>query len=826
MNAKRSYSPPSFDEDRDSINFKETLLKYVKYWPFVAASLSVAILAAFVFNQYTPNHYKIESKFLIQEEANPMNLFDFSAIGSSGVLPKGEKFANETIMLKSRSVAEVVLDQLNFDVEYYEEGLLTNKEVYKKTPILAEVDWTHPQLVNGSIRVTWNDSLTYSLALVDPEYIQFKPDEDQLLVVEPPELANDQFPFNNWVDFPFAKFRIQLNSSQPAGSVLLKFRDKESLIMEYTGDLVQILPTDKNSTILSFSIETTQPVKGRDYLNTLMAVFLDNELEEKNRMARNTVDFINSQLSGIADSLNYTENKLEKFRSSHRTYNITTEGSTIFEKLSELEKALSEENYKRDYYQNLQDYLVREEYTEIVVPSGLGIDDPVLNQLIGDLIRMQSDKSRFLATQTPNSPTVLEVNRKIKDLTTSIKEVLNNVNRNTTLLIGDLEKRITKIENQFGRLPQTEQDLLNIKRRYALNETLYTFLLQRRAEAAITLASNMPSNKIVEKAALNFIPMILKPLLNYFLAILLGTLFPIAVIVMRELFSTKVKDIKELEQQLAVPVLGTIPQNRKYSTLVVLHHPKAGITEAFRALRTNIHFLLPKEKSLVVMITSTIAGEGKTFCAINLASVYSIGGKKTLLIGCDLHKAFRFQELQVSNAVGLSTYLSGEMDHLPSVIQSTSYPNLSVLAPGPIPPNPSELLISTRFENLMEELKRTYEVIVIDSSPLGLTNETLYLTSLADLTLLILRQNYSDKSFVEEINDLRDKKGVRNIFVAINDVQVKDLHHHGYGYGYYAEDPAINPKDEGMSRHPRTNRTNSPGGQQTKTNDTLAESTV
>jgi capsular exopolysaccharide synthesis family protein len=255
----------------------------------------------------------------------------------------------------------------------------------------------------------------------------------------------------------------------------------------------------------------------------------------------------------------------------------------------------------------------------------------------------------------------------------------------------------------------------------------------------------------------------------------------------------------------------------------VLHHPKAGITEAFRALRTNIHFLLPKEKSLVVMITSTIAGEGKTFCAINLASVYSIGGKKTLLIGCDLHKAFRFQDLQVSNAVGLSTYLSQEVDELPSVIQSTIYPNLSVLSPGPVPPNPSELLISTRFENLMEELKRTYEIIVLDSSPMGLTNETVYLTGMADLTLLILRQNYSDKAFVDDINSLRDKKGLRNIFVAFNDVQEKDLHHHGYGYGYYDEDSA--PRVEGHSQSPM-DRTGSTDSQRKKAQGKVPEAVV
>ncbi len=775
-------------QDDENFNFKEILFKYLRYWKFFLISISLAFSIAFIINKFTPPVYKIESKFLIKEESNAMNLFDLSAMGGNEILPKGQKMANETIVLKSRAVAEDVLNLLHFDVEYYNEGYFINSEIYKNCPIIAEIDWSHPQLINGLIKISWRNHQSYQVEFLDKEYQKFVPEEELNMVVEKPILAKNNFSFGEWTQLPFAKFRVNVKDHQNSGAILIKFRGKEDLIMQYTGEDLQITPSDKISSILLFSLQTKQPQKGRDYLNMLMNVFLENELNKKNASDINTIGFIDSQISGISDSLNVTENKLENFRSSHGTYNITTEGSTIFEKLSELEKSLSEEKYKKEYYQHLQNYLVREEYSGIVVPSGLGIDDPVLNRLIGDLIAMQSDKSKFLATQTEDSPTVIEVNRKIKDLNASIKEVLKNVDRNTNLLIDDLEKRISKIERQFGRLPQTEQDLLNIKRRYALNENLYTFLLQRRAESAISLASNAPSNKIIEHAILNFIPLQLKPLLNYFLAMLLGLIFPMAVIFSIDFFAVKIMNIKEVEQKLKVPIIGFIGQNKKYPQLVVLNHPRTGLTESFRTLRTNINFVLTKEKQVTIMVTSTIAGEGKTFCAMNLASIYSISGKKTILVGCDLRKAFKFEDFNIPNTDGLSTFLSGQVSGTMPLIQKTDYANLHVLVAGPIPPNPSELIISDRFEQMIKNLKELYEVIILDSPPIGLTNEALYLTRVADFSIFVLRQNYSKKSFVNEVNILKERKGINNLYVVVNDIEKKYLNHDGYGYGYYAED--------------------------------------
>lgn len=764
------------------------ILQYMKAWPFFLASILFCIIAAFLTDQYTPAVYKTEAKFLIKEEHYAIDLFENNNGGRSGILPKGQKIANESIIIKSRSMAANALDQLPFDIEYYREGFFIDSELYKNSPVTVEADWSHPQLTNGRLKITWNNHESFQIELLEKEFQQLIPEDNSIQVIGRPELPQSDFSFGKWVEFPNGKLLVKLKDNQQTGSIIVVLRDRESLIQQYTGDNLQVAPADKTSSILSLTLDTRQPYKGRDYLNMLMKVFLESELDEKNTIARNTIGFIDSQLSGISDSLNYTGNKLENYRSRNLTYNTTTEGNTLFEKLSELEKSLSQEKFKHQYFLSLQQNLAAEQYSEIVIPSGLGIEEPMLNKLIHDLVSYQADRSRFLATQTENSPAVIEVTRKIRNLKTSIIEAVKNANHTTTLLIADLSKRISKIEGQFGKLPQTEQDVLNIRRRYSLNESIYTFLLQRRAEASIILASNTPSNKIIEEAVLNVAPMRLRPLLNYFLALIVGLLIPVFVIFLKDFFSVKIQDLREAERKLAIPVIGYIGQNKKMSRLVVLRHSRARITEAFRAVRANIDFIATPEQQLTILITSSIAGEGKSFCALNLASVYSACEKKTVIVSCDLHKPFSVDNLGVTNGIGLSNFLSGQANELNEIIQGTAHPYLDVVVPGPVPPNPAELLIGDRFKNLLLDLKHRYDVIVLDSSPVGLTHETLHITRMVDLTIFILRQNYSNKGFIENINRLKETKKIKKLYGLINDIAEKDLPYKGAGYGYYDDE--------------------------------------
>ncbi len=774
--------------EKGGFNPKEFILKYIRYWPYILLSVTLALAAAYLKNQYTTPTYKVESKFLIKEEDINSGILDLTGLGRRGTGGQSQRLANQSLILKSKPLAEEVLSHLDFDIEYYREGPFIHSEIYNNLPIKVVLDWEHNQLTGGLIKVSWHDDQSYTVELVDDKYQLAIPGSERKEQIDAPSINTNRFAFGDWTETDFIKMKIDLTSEASNGEIILRFRDQKSLVSQYSGEDLQVWPLDATSSILGLSLITTQPEKGQLYLNTLMEVFLDIELREKTRIASNTVEFIDSQISGVVDSLNYTGADLRNYRAQNRTYNIGTEGNTIFSQLSELERTISQEKYKKEYYTKLQDYLVREDFNEIVMPSGLGIDDPILNTLIENLIVLQAEKSRHLATQTGASPTVREVNRKINDLNVSIKEVLKNVQENSNYVISDLESQMARIESQFSRLPTTEQNLLRFQRKYDLNESIYTFLLQRRAESAITMASNTASNKIVEYAGLNDQPLQLKYMTNYVLALVFGFSLPVFFIALAQFFNNKVTDLKDAEKDLKVPVLTQIGRNRLKSKLVVLKEPRSAVTEAFRSLRTNIYFITPKDKQATIAVTSNISGEGKSFCALNLASAYSLNGKRTVLIDCDLHKHNDWTAFKIDEKLGLSSFLSDQIDDLPSIIQSSSYPNLDIITAGKVPPNPGELLLNGRMEELITILRSKYDTIILDTPPIGLVSESLGLIHLSDLTILVVRHGYSRKSFIDDINNLKYKKGIKNIYAVFNDVADKDLSNGGYGYGYYQED--------------------------------------
>lgn len=775
-------------QGRNTPDLKALFLKYFRYWPYIVASLILALVVAHLKNKFTHPIYKQESKFLIKEGDSNLGILDLTGLGARGFGGQGQRLANESMMMKSKPLAEEILSRLDFDVEYYTQGTFIKTEIYKSSPIRVTLDWDHPQLTGGYLKVSWGNTQSYSVELLDEEYFLAVPWENAKVPLENPEFEKGTFDFNEWVESPFSKFKVELVKEAEEGEIFLRFREMGSLVSQYTGDDMAVWLLDASSSILGLSIISQQPEKGQLYLNTLMEVYLENELEEKTRVASNTVDFIDSQISGVADSLDFTSTNLQNYRASNRTYNIGTEGNAIFTQLSELERNLSQEQYKKEYYRKLQEYLVREEYGEILVPSGLGIDDPILNSLIENLITLQAERSRYLATQTEASPTVMEVTRKIRSLNASIKEVLNNVNQNADFIINDLRARIAKIEAEFSRLPSTEQNLLRFQRKFDLNESIYTFLLERRAEAAITMASNTASNKIVEYAGLNEEPIATRKITNYVLGLVAGFGLPVMVIVLFQLFNVKINDVKEAEQMLAIPNLTHVGRNKSKTKLIVFEEPRLAITEAFRLLRTNLYFISPREKQTTIAITSSISGEGKSFFALNLASAYSLNGKKTILIDCDLHRGKTHRELGLQNDVGLSSFLSSQLNEVSPIIQVTQYENLDMISRGATPPNPGELLLNGRFELLMGELRSQYDIVVLDAPPVGLVSESLELIRNTDITLYVLRHGYSNRASIDFANDLKLKRGVKNVYTVFNDVPNEQLRYGGYGYGYYEED--------------------------------------
>ncbi|WP_200977139.1 GumC family protein [Echinicola sp. 20G] len=775
------------EDGSETFDFKELVLKYVKYWPYIIASIFLSIGAAYFYNLHQPSEYKIEGKVLIEagESGEILNLTGLSS-GRTSILTN--KMANQAHHLKSRTLANQVLDNLDFDVEYYREGIFKDDELYIALPVKIDVDWDHSQITENKFEISWKDKSSFTLSYDETEFIQYTPGQERLTKVEIGDTPAKAYKFNEWVETPYGKFKVSSVNVDKPGSLKVMFRNRSSLLAQYIGENLTIAPMDALSSILSVSIITNVPEKGRDYLNALFDAFLENGLREKNMQARKTVDFIDRQISGVSDTLSDIETKLQTFRSNNRTYNIGTEGNSIFQKISTLETELSQEEFKNEYYKNLESYLNTESYSDIILPSGIGIEDPILNRLLQDLILLQSQRSQYLATQTTNSPAVKEVSRKINDANASINEVLVNIISNSDLKVADLQGRLSNLEREFRRLPTTEQDLLKIQRSFTLNENIYNFLMQRRAEAAIAMVSNTAPDEIMEKAVPSYLPQKLKPLTTYIIGIALGFILPLIVISVIIFTSVKIKNKKELEAKLNNPILTSIGHNNASKSLVVFNKNKSAIAESFRSLRTNLTFVVPNDRNITIAVTSTIAGEGKSFTSMNLAAAYAISDKKTILIGCDLHKPKLFDDFNLNNTKGLSTFLSKQVEDVNSVIQKSQYPNLDLMLAGPTPPNPAELLINNRFKSMLDNLKDIYDVIILDTPPIGLTSETLSILRQTDVNLCVVRYNYSKLSFINDINYLKDGKGFKNVYTVFNDVSSKELSYGGYGYGYYSDD--------------------------------------
>ncbi|UJP64910.1 GumC family protein [Mongoliitalea daihaiensis] len=785
------------DENAPAFDPFKFIIKYFKYWPYVAVSIVIALGIAFYINQTTPAIYQASAKFFIKEEDNSAGILNLTGLPRA-LGGRVDYFVNnQVVFLKSRPVVERSLMKLKFDVDYFQPGLLKDIDLYTSSPIQVEVDWEGGQILADKIKISWNDSENFTVSFPGSNYFKYVPG----VLYEEIELDNSKefkHKFGELTDSQLYKFTANLVNNAPQGEILIELRTIGSLVNQYSGDNLIVYPIENMSTMLGLSINTTHPKKGTDFLNSLMETFLEIELEDKNRMASRTVEFIDFQIAGVSDTLSYFEDNLQSFRSQNRTYNVASESGTVFQQITSLESELSKERFYKNYFDEVNRYLGQGSLDKIIAPAGIGIEDKTLNSLVENLIDLQSQRAFLLTTQTEASPRVRDLSKRIGELTGSIQEIVKNLSRNAQLKMEDLDARIRSSERQFSRLPGTEQNLIRIERGKVLNEAIYNFLQQRRAEAAISMASNFSTNKIVELARAGSDPIKTRQTAVYVIFFALGFIIPVVGITIFELSNTKIKDPQELEEKLTIPLMAKIPATKLGSDLEVINNPRSITSESFRALKTNISFIVPRDQQLTIAVSSTLSGEGKTFTAMNLASIYALNEKKTLLIGCDMFKPNAMKDFQLDNQIGLSNYLSKQSDSLFELIQPTNVPLFDVISSGPIPPNPSDLMASPRFLQLIDELKNIYEVIILDTPPVGLISQSFEVIKHVDLFVYVLRHKISEKSFIADVNKIKVQKGINSICAVLNGVPEKMLVYKGYMGSYY--EPSKTGKSYGLKK--------------------------
>ena len=776
-------------QKEDEIDLKVLLFNYLQYWPLILAFMFAGLVSAFFFNKYSTQIYNVQASILIEDEepALGMDLFESAGFGS---LNGKNNIDNEIGILKSFSLAEETISDLNLNVQYYEEGFISTKQIYGKLPIIVTVDWENKQLVGGMFSIEVLDDSTFELQIENDEFSVYDPKDpyykNKYEVAFPnlgtPELSKSVYSFGEEIIEEGLSIKINNIFTNPGEKFQFKLSDTPTLALKYKEELV-VAPLNKEAAILNVSLETPVRKLGEEYINKLMEMYLKRELDKKNIASENTVKFIDQQLAGISDSLTTSENKLQKFRSENNVFNLSEEGSVIFERLQDLEKQKGETEVSLKYYQTLNTYLENSQGGELVAPSIIGVTDPLLNSLVNALAELQADQIRLKSNFSDQAPAVRENATRIINTKKQLQENVNLAIGNTENVLADLNNRIRLMQSDINALPKTERDLIGIQRKFTINENIYVYLLEKKAEAEITMASNMPKNSILDFAKPGQDPIAPKKSLNLLIGLILGLIVPIGFITIKDFLNTKIEDPKELENQIKVPLIGMVGRNTSDDALPVLNNPRSTVTESFRSLRADMTYLSQQKENLTILFTSSISGEGKTFVSINMASVYALMGKKTILIGLDLRKPKIAEDFGLVNDKGMSTCLSSDTPWQ-SVIKSSGHPDFDVILSGPIPPNPAELLLQEKFANIVNEIKAAYDVIVFDCPPVGLVSETKELFALADISFYVFRQGYSMKGNTQILNNLVEKGGVTKIYGILNDVHIDKGYGYRYGYGY------------------------------------------
>lgn len=770
------------------INIKFIIGKFLAFMPFFIISISLSLLVAHLVIRYTTPIFSLKTSLLIKDKSR--NTFDGaeSFLQGSSLLMQSKNIENEIGILKSRNLVEQTLSNINFNISYYSEGKIKKVELYKDLPFIVELDTNHFQTYQVPIYVKFLNNNTVEISSDDKKGKVLIPYNEKEVVDVSPKIQKKVFPINQYIETENLKFKITILNLE-----LLKdynnglhfiLNTKSSLISKYSGSF-NVKTINKMSSIVELTKETSYPEKDIDFLNSLCQTYIQQGLDEKAQISKKTINFINLQLNDIQDTLRTIENNLLNFKTNNKIINLSEEGKLILAQLKEIESQKVLELSKFKYYSYLYDYINKNKnIKEVIAPSALGIGDPLLNSLIIKLSDLYAKKITYSNSMKEVNPAILEIDQNISNIKISLVENLNNIKNQSKLLVADLESQIKLIEKDLNNIPLAERQFLNINRKFNISDKLYTYLLEKRAEAGIAGASVIADNKVIDKTIVTgrTYPI---PNTFYFTALMIGILLPSIVILIIDFLNSTITNHKELQEITTIPIIGNIVHNDSKNALVIANSPKSNISESFRNLRSNLNTILENKNNKVILVTSTVSGEGKTFISMNLASVFAIGNAKTLLIGVDLRKPKIFQDFNLDNALGLTNFLIGKAQ-IEDIIQKTDIPNLDIITAGPTPPNPSELLISEQFEKLLDLMKDRYDQIILDTPPIGLVADGLDLMRFADFNLYIVRQRKSKASFLNLINGLYKSDKTDRIAIVFNDINFAAVYGYGYGseYGY------------------------------------------
>ena len=769
------------EQSEEQVNIQELLFRYLIHWPWFVVSIIICIACAWGYLRLTTPIYNISATVLIKDEkkgGGASMSSDLEKMGLEGFVSSSSNVDNEIEVLRSKSLSREVVNNLGLFVTYMDEDEFPSKELYHTSPVLVSLTHQEADKLPGRMEINMilqpTGALGVQITVGEKEY---RKQFDKLPAVFPTDEGTVAFFANN--DTLSAVCPENITKERHITAFINR---PFSVLKEYVNSL-SIAPTSKTTSVVVISLENTNTRRGRDYINKLLEMYNINANNDKNEVAQKTAEFIDERIGIISKELGSTEQDLENFKRSAGITDLSSEAQIALTGNAEYEKKRVENQTQINLVMDLQRYMKGNEYE--VLPSNIGLQDAASAGAIDRYNQMLVERKRLLRTSTENNPTIINLDTSIRAMRTNVQATLDATLKGLQITKEDLAREASRYSRRINDAPTQERKFVSIARQQEIKSGLYLMLLQKREENAITLAATANNAKIIDEALADDNPISPKKMLVYLAALVLGVGLPVGVIYLIGLTKFKIEGRADVEKLTSLPVVGDIPlADEKTGSIAVFENQNNLMSETFRNVRTNLQFMLENGKN-VILVTSTISGEGKSFISANLAISLSLLGKKVVIVGLDIRKPGLNKVFNIPKKEhGITQYLTNTTANLMDFVQPSDInKNLFILPGGTVPPNPTELLARGGLEKAIETLKANFDYVILDTAPVGMVTDTLLIGRVADLSVYVCRADYTHKAEFTLINELAENNKLPNLCIAINGLDLNSRKY-GYYYGY------------------------------------------
>lgn len=775
------------ESKEENIDVKELLFKYLIHWPWFVGAVVACLIAAWVYLHMSTPVYNISATVLIKDDKKGGSagmLSGLESLGLDGMVSSSQNIDNEIEVLRSKTIVKEVVEDLGLYISYTDKDEFPSRNMYKTSPVQVSLTPQEADLLEKPMTVEMTlqpqGSIDVNVKIGDDEYQKHF---EKLPAVFPTDKGTLAFFLTPDSVLSSKRTSEETTDSEKTTRNITATINKPLAVAKAYCKNMTIEPTSKTTSVAVISLKNSNVQRGKDFINKLLEMYNINTNNDKNEVAQKTAEFINERISIISKELGSTEKDLESFKRGAGITDLTSDAQIALTGSAEYEKKRVENQTQINLLQDLQRYMQNEGYE--VLPSNIGLQDVNLAAAINRYNDVLVERKRLLRTSTENNPTIINLDTSISAMKENVQVSLDRVLRGLFITKADLDREASRYSRRISEAPGQEREFVSIARQQEIKAGLYLMLLQKREENAITLAATANNAKIIDKAIADDAPVSPRSKITYLIALILGVGIPVGVIYLLELTKFKIEGRADVEKLTSAPIVGDIPlTDEKQGAIAVFENQNNLMSETFRNVRTNLQFMLGNGKK-VILVTSTVSGEGKSFISGNLAISLSLLGKKVVIVGLDIRKPGLNKVFNISKKEqGITQYLANPEKNLMDLVQlSDVSKNLYILPGGTVPPNPTELLARDGLDKAIETLKKNFEYVILDTAPVGMVTDTLLIGRVADLSVYVCRADYTRKNEYTLINELIDGNKLPNLCTVINGLDLKKRKY-GYYYGY------------------------------------------